>query len=111
MDLWLNWADALGDWGRELSGYAASALVLATFSMQSMASLRLTAIASNLAFILYAWVAHLHPILMLHGVLLPLNIIRLVQMRTANAKRVCPDGRGMGRRLRMPPWRRRGSLA
>jgi len=66
-------------WSRELSGYFASALVLATFSMRSMNKLRLSAIASNVAFIFYALVASLNPILVLHCILLPLNIFRLLQ--------------------------------
>ena len=64
----------------DVIGYIASALVLATFSMQSMRSLRATAIASNIAFIAYATYGHLPPILILHSVLLPLNIIRLMQI-------------------------------
>jgi hypothetical protein len=60
-------------------GYVASALVLATFSMRSMRSLRMTAIASNLAFIAYAAVGDMPPILILHAILLPMNIVRLVQ--------------------------------
>lgn len=64
----------------EVCGYVASALVLATFSMQSMFKLRCAAIASNIAFIVYAGSAGLHPILVLHCLLLPLNIIRLAQL-------------------------------
>jgi hypothetical protein len=45
-----------------------------------MRSLRVTAIASNMAFIAYAAYGHLQPILILHSVLLPLNIIRLMQI-------------------------------
>jgi hypothetical protein len=48
--------------------------------MTSMRSLRTTAIASNIAFILYAVAADLHPILILHGILLPVNVVRLVQI-------------------------------
>jgi hypothetical protein len=64
----------------DVIGYIASALVLATFSMQSMRSLRVTAIASNMAFIAYAAYGHLPPILILHSILLPLNIVRLMQI-------------------------------
>lgn len=60
-------------------GYIACTLVLATFSMKTMWALRLTAIASNVAFIAYAELAHLPPILILHSVLLPLNLLRLKQ--------------------------------
>lgn len=62
-------------------GWAASGLVLATFSMRSMRALRLTAIASNVAFIGYAGYNWLLPILVLHIALLPLNVWRLVQLR------------------------------
>ena len=71
----LTWAPSC-----EVIGYIASGLVLATFSMRSMRSLRLTAIASNMAFIAYAAYGHLQPILILHSILLPLNIIRLIQI-------------------------------
>ncbi len=64
----------------EVYGYIASALVLATFSMTSIRRLRYVAIASNLAFIYYAVVANLHPVLILHSILLPLNLYRLMQI-------------------------------
>jgi hypothetical protein len=67
--------------GADICGYLASALVLATFSMTSMRALRLTAIASNLAFITYALMAGARPILVLHSVMLPLNVWRLSQLR------------------------------
>ncbi len=61
----------------DLVGYAASALVLAAFGMREMRALRLTAIASNLAFIAYGASAGLMPVLLLHLLLLPLNLLRL----------------------------------
>ncbi len=73
-------------WQPDLFGYGASALVLATFSMKSMRWLRIIAIVSNIAFILFALVADVHPILLRHGILLPLNIFRLVQIKLARAK-------------------------
>ena len=63
----------------ELLGYAASLLVLATFCMRDMVSLRLLAIASNLAFIGYAVLAGIHPVLVLHALLLPMNAWRLAE--------------------------------
>ena len=42
-----------------LVGYLAASLVLATFCMQSMSRLRLMALASNLAFIAYGYLANL----------------------------------------------------
>ena len=70
----------------EVFGYVASALVFATFYMRTMLPLRIVAIASNLAFITYALVDGLTPILILHGALLPLNILRLLQIRELTAQ-------------------------
>ena len=67
--------------GADLFGYVASFLVFGTFYMKQMLPLRLTAIASNVAFIAYAWQNGLTPILLLHGALLPLNVLRLVEQR------------------------------
>ena len=71
----------------DITGYLASALVLVTFSMQSMRSLRLAAIASNIAFIVYAVSSDLRPILILHSILLPVNIVRLIQIEIERFRR------------------------
>jgi CRP/FNR family transcriptional regulator, cyclic AMP receptor protein len=63
----------------DLLGYLASLLVLLAFSMRGMVPLRVMAIASNVAFIGYAALADLGPVLLLHALLLPLNIHRLLQ--------------------------------
>lgn len=60
-------------------GYLAALLVLAAFCMRDMTALRMLAIASNLAFMAYAMYANLQPILLLHAVLLPVNLWRLLQ--------------------------------
>ena len=60
-------------------GYLASLLVLATFSVRGMVALRTLAIVSNLAFIAYAALAHIYPVLLLHALLLPVNLSRLSQ--------------------------------
>jgi CRP/FNR family cyclic AMP-dependent transcriptional regulator len=65
----------------EFFGYIASALVFATFYMRTMLPLRIVAIVSNVAFITYALIDGLTPILILHGALLPLNLLRLLQIR------------------------------
>lgn len=65
----------------DLLGYLAAALVFVTFTMRTMLSLRVVAVLSNLAFIGYAVAAGLTPILVLHGALLPLNLLRLGQMQ------------------------------
>lgn len=65
----------------EFFGYLASVLVFVTFYMKAMVRLRYVAIASNLAFITYAILDSLTPILILHVALLPLNVLRLLQIR------------------------------
>ncbi|MCU0984292.1 MAG: hypothetical protein MUC89_05040 [Acetobacteraceae bacterium] len=64
-------------------GLLAGLLVLCTFWMQRMVALRLTAIASNVVFFAYGVLAELYPIFLLHALLLPLNLQRLHQLRTA----------------------------
>ena len=64
-------------------GYSAAALVLWTFSLNSMRALRVVAIASNLMFIAYGAAAQLWPVLLLHAILLPLNGWRLWQLGRA----------------------------
>lgn len=77
----------------ELVGYLASGLVFLTFCMRTMIPLRIAAIGSNLAFITYASMAGLWPVLVLHLVLLPMNLWRSVQMVTL-VRRVREAARG-----------------
>jgi CRP/FNR family transcriptional regulator, cyclic AMP receptor protein len=65
---------------RELVGYLASSLVLAAFCVREMLPLRVIAIGSNLAFMSYGYLAGLRPVLLLHLVLLPTNLVRLAQL-------------------------------
>jgi CRP/FNR family cyclic AMP-dependent transcriptional regulator len=65
----------------EWMGYLAAVLVFGTFAMRTMLPLRWMAIASNGAFLGYAIPLHLWPIAVLHGLLLPLNIARLIQIK------------------------------
>jgi hypothetical protein len=69
--------------GLNLFGYVASSLVLMTFTTTSMRLLRIIGIASNIAFISYALVGGMMPILVLHSLLLPLNLFRLFQIEHA----------------------------
>jgi CRP/FNR family transcriptional regulator, cyclic AMP receptor protein len=62
-------------------GYCASLLVFCSFYMKTMIPLRSMAIASNLAFMTYGLAGGLYPVFFLHVVLLPLNCLRLHQMR------------------------------
>ena len=55
-------------------GYLASALVFATFCMRTMIPLRLAAICSNIAFVVYGFFGGIYPVLLLHVVLLATSI-------------------------------------
>ena len=66
----------------EVIGYVASVLVFCTFYMKTMIPLRVVGILSNVAFMIYAAGGRLHPVLILHAILLPLNCLRLIQMQT-----------------------------
>jgi len=82
VDHWLGWAHSshMHGWDRDLTGYVASVLVLITFCMKSIRSLRLIAMVSNVAFIVYAVSTDMRPILILHSILLPVNVVRLMQI-------------------------------
>jgi hypothetical protein len=60
-------------------GFVAAGLVFAAFGMKEMAALRIVAMCSNLAFIVYGVGLDLMPVWLLHAVLLPLNGWRLRQ--------------------------------
>jgi hypothetical protein len=86
----------------DLMGYLAAALVLGTFCMRDMLALRLTAVASNLAFIAYGLLADIGPVLTLHLLLLPINVVHLpsaarhhdlTRQRVPNAPRSETTGR------------------
>lgn len=61
-------------------GYIAFVLVFSAFYMKDMASLRVLAICSNVAFLVFASSMHLVPVIILHAVLLPLNVWRLIAL-------------------------------
>lgn len=62
----------------DLAGYVASSLVFLTFYMRGMVALRLVALCSNVAFLIYAFTLHLAPIVILHSALIPVNLSRLI---------------------------------
>ena len=72
----------------ESVAWVAAALVFLTFFMKTMIPLRVVAVVSNVAFVFYALLGLYYgifekvlPILVLHLSLLPLNILRLHQMK------------------------------
>ena len=62
-------------------GWIAAGLVLASLSMKTMIPLRLFGIASNIAFLTFGFLVASLPIMVLHAILLPFNVYRLVEMR------------------------------
>ncbi len=65
----------------ELVGYAGTALTVAAYAMRSTTSLRIASVASSVAFITYGWFAVSYPVMVMELILLPLNLLRLWQMR------------------------------
>lgn len=68
------------DIGIEILGYLGALLTLGTYSMNTMIPLRVVALCANCLFIVYGYMAPVYPQLLLHGLLLPLNTLRLFQM-------------------------------
>ena len=66
----------------DIFGWIAGALVLTTFCLRTMIPLRGVAIASNIAFVAYGLMASTLPIVVLHLALLPMNLLRLQEMRS-----------------------------
>jgi len=63
----------------DAAGYLASLLVVLAFCMKDIVLLRLLAIGSNIAFLVYGLSLGLAPVWTLHAVLLPINCWRLWQ--------------------------------
>ena len=64
----------------DLLGYSAALAVLATFCMSSIVHLRILAVLSNVLFASYGVLADLYPVFLLHAILLPINLLKLVQL-------------------------------
>src|SRR5262245_66628892 len=54
---------------------------IAAYAMRTMVPLRMAAISTNVLFIAYSLMSGIVPTLILHAILLPLNIYRLIQMQ------------------------------
>src|SRR5215217_8014133 len=65
----------------DVFGYAASSLTLATFAQRSMLPMRWLAACANVCFIAYGSLGMYMPVLILHLVLLPINLVRLHALR------------------------------
>jgi CRP/FNR family transcriptional regulator, cyclic AMP receptor protein len=71
-----------------IAGWLSAILVFSSFFMKTIVPLRMVAICSNVAFITYALLGlkygvfgRVYPILVLHASLLPLNLVRLRQLK------------------------------
>jgi len=71
-----------------IAGWVSAILVFSSFFMKTMIPLRTVAVCSNIAFITYALLGlrygvfgRVYPILVLHAALLPLNLVRLRQLK------------------------------
>lgn len=71
----------------ETVGLLAGVFVILAFYSKRAKRLRAYAILSNILFILYALSEWLVPVVLLHAVLLPLNIMRLYQIDTATPEK------------------------
>ena len=78
--MWFFPLDLILPYAADLVGSAAAAATLLTFAQKRMWPMRISAIAANLFFIGYGALGLLYPVLFLHLILLPLNVIRLVQL-------------------------------
>ena len=81
-------------------GAAAAASTLLAFAQKNMLPMRLSAISANLLFIGYGGLGSFYPVLVLHLILLPLNIGRLVQCFRENGAAGSPS--------LIDEWRHRG---
>src|ERR1041384_5721471 len=62
-------------------GYAAVASSIVTCAMKTMIPLRVVSMTCNALFIVYGFFSGIYPTLILNLILLPLNTVRLQQMR------------------------------
>lgn len=92
----------------ETTGFFASTLVLATFAMKDMRMLRIIAVFSNIAFIIYGALDWLPPVLALHLLLLPLNLFRLKGMNACRTVQSGPKQRRTHPRISWPQLALRG---
>jgi hypothetical protein len=72
----------------DIAGYVAATMVLLTFLTKDMRLLRVLAIFSNIAFVIYGLLVWLPPVFCLHLLLLPVNALRLREMLTPQSSRL-----------------------
>src|SRR3546814_13697114 len=67
----------------DFTGWIAAAFTLLTFSLRSMMSLRIAAVAANVCFITYGAMQALYPVIALPGLLIPCHLYRPLELLRA----------------------------
>lgn len=62
----------------ETVGFVAAVLTLITFAQKRMLDMRLAALSSNVVFITYGLLGGIYPVLVLHMLLFPINLMRCI---------------------------------
>lgn len=65
----------------DIVGYFNASLGVAMLAMHTMIPLRITGIAHNIVSIIFGFFTGIYPMLVQHSILLPVNLVRLFQMR------------------------------
>jgi len=94
----------------EVIGYGGTALTVASYAMRTIIPLRIAAILASLLFIIYGFIIGSWPVIITEAMLVPLNVIRLVQVirlirqidEAADTKEMSPEWlKPFGRRSRI----------
>jgi hypothetical protein len=75
----------------DMAGWAAAALMVATFASREARVMRPLAVLTNLAFVGYGALAWLPPVLALHTLLLPINLWRWAEGCGVDRKSLRPS--------------------
>ncbi|MER9406923.1 YgjV family protein [Mesorhizobium caraganae] len=74
----MNWIDLIS-W-RDVIGYAGTGFTIMAYSMRRMLPLRVAAVLSSVALLVYAVLTGSGPIIVMELILLPINSYRLVEL-------------------------------
>ena len=72
----------------DLTGWGAAALTLLAFTSRDLRLLRTASLGASLCFITYGTASEIWPVVALHSVLLPVNLLRLLEMRGSKKRLV-----------------------
>jgi CRP/FNR family cyclic AMP-dependent transcriptional regulator len=67
-------------WWVEAIGYAGTSLTIAAWAMKTSMRLRIAGILSSVAFLLYGYLTQSYPVMIMELILMPLNVMRLLEM-------------------------------